>query len=146
MLPLQVSPNNMKSRYELIYTSVMTTDTSIAEVADIARVSHRYNKHHDLAGLLLFDGERFCHYVEGEEAEVKALMRKIELDRRHENIVVRHEGVNPGPRLFPKWSMGYVLMRQGRRLDRFEGVSGFAAVELLLELQDIWEITWFDMG
>jgi len=136
----------MKTRYELIYTSTLTSDTSISEVAEIARVSHRYNKSRQIAGLLLFDGERFCHYLEGGREDVTALMRKIEGDKRHENIVVRYEGENPGPRLFPNWSMGYVLMRQGRRLDRFEGVSGFAAVELLLELQDMWEITWFDMG
>lgn len=136
----------MKARYELIYTSIMTSETSIAEVADIARVSRKYNVSQGIKGLLLFDGERFCQYIEGEHKEVFELMRKIESDKRHENIVVRYEGENRGPHLFPDWSMGYVLMRQGRRLDRFEGVMGFAAVELLLELQERWEITWFDMG
>jgi hypothetical protein len=135
----------MSTRHEIIFTSVLTPDTSISDVAQISRIGHRYNRDHDVTGLLLFDGERFCEYLEGSRESVAALMEKIRKDPRHEALVVHYEGDHPGPRLFRRWAMGYVLMQPGRRLDRFEGVTGFAAVELLLMLQETWEITWFEM-
>jgi hypothetical protein len=135
----------MSARHEIIFSSILTPETPIGDVARIARVGHRYNKDHDITGLLLFDGERFCEYLEGERGNVERLLDKIRGDPRHEFMTVHYQGDHPGPRLYRHWSMGYVLMQQGRRLDRFEGVAGFAAVELLLELQEVWEITWFEM-
>jgi hypothetical protein len=112
----------MSARHEIIFSSILTPETPIGDVARIARVGHRYNKDN-----------------------VERLLDKIRGDPRHEFMTVHYQGDHPGPRLYRHWSMGYVLMQQGRRLDRFEGVAGFAAVELLLELQEVWEITWFEM-
>jgi hypothetical protein len=69
------------------YHSEIASDASTSCVADITRVSRRFNEAHGITGILIFDGQRFVQYMEGPQQQVVALAKKISLDNRHTNFI-----------------------------------------------------------
>jgi len=120
-----------ESLYQLVYTSVLAMDASVSCVADICHVSRARNKQESLTGLLVFDGLRFCQYLEGTRDKVRALAQSICEDVRHEQFMILHEGEFDGPRLFRDWSMGYAIIDDEELLSSVFAQRGVASVEAL---------------
>lgn len=116
--------------YQLVYTSVMALDASVASVADICRVSRVRNAQDGITGLLVFDGLRFCQYLEGARDHVRDLAQSICEDVRHEQFMIHHEGDFDGPRLFSDWSMGYALTEDEDLLSSIFAERGVSTVRL----------------
>ncbi len=121
----------MSPLHHLLYTSVIAPTASPARVADILRQARANNEARAITGLLVFDGWRFCQYLEGAEADILDLKPRIAGDRRHHRLQLLHQGPFPGPRLFPAWSMGYALAPDDALLEALERQRGILAVERL---------------
>ena len=96
----------MTLRY-LIYTSLLTDPSGVAAVAAVIRTARTNNAIRGITGALIFDGERFCQYIEGDPDELIRTFAAIEKDPRHTRLRVLASGVAEQPR-FTHWSMAYV--------------------------------------
>ena len=92
--------------FSLTYVSSASGLYSCDIYRDIALTAHKYNSDHDITGMLLVFNETIIQFLEGPEAEIEDLYKKIENDPRHKGPIVvstRHLTT----REFPQWSMGY---------------------------------------
>jgi hypothetical protein len=92
--------------FSLIYVSSAAPDLKLVDLEGILEASVRNNKPRDITGMLLYVGGGFLQSLEGEEAAVIEMYRKIETDPRHQGIVVI-ERTPIESRSFPTWSMGF---------------------------------------
>jgi hypothetical protein len=123
--------------FQILYVSQLRPDSDIGVVKDIVAVSRRTNPSRGITGALVFDGEHFGQLLEGHEAEVVALMRRIEADSRHHRLTILASGVAGAAREMRVWRSGYC---EGQQLDVFftdESRRGPAALAVFLAiLQD----------
>ena len=70
--------------YEVLYVSTIAPNEAVSIVAEIAGKARLFNSEHDITGLLIFDGMRFCQQLEGSSKQVLALMERITQDPRQE--------------------------------------------------------------
>jgi len=117
-----------------LYHSEIASDASTSCVADITRVSRRFNEAHGITGILIFDGQRFVQYMEGPQQQVVALAKKISLDKRHTNFTPQHEARGITSRLFSGWSMAYLSVEDAEPLAQMWVVDGDAAMSCLQQL------------
>ncbi|MFM8330869.1 MAG: BLUF domain-containing protein [Candidatus Methylumidiphilus sp.] len=95
-----------KMVYYLVYVSSATQPFSPSELVDLLSKSHAYNSTVGITGMLLYKDGNIMQAIEGEEAAVKSLYAKIQLDKRHRGIITLLQGPQP-ERQFPNWSMGF---------------------------------------
>lgn len=100
----------------LIYVSRLTDPRGPAAVTEIIRTARTENAIHGITGALVFDGERFCQYVEGEAGDVDRLKRAIAADRRHAEMQVLSED-EVTTRRFSVWSMAYAFAADSSLID-----------------------------
>ncbi|MFI5119861.1 MAG: BLUF domain-containing protein [Thermoanaerobaculia bacterium] len=93
--------------YRLIYSSEAAPGLAAAELGEMLAESRVRNKAHGITGVLLFVEGTFLQILEGEEADVRNLMTRIERDTRHHGIKVFYEK-ETGERAFASWSMAYL--------------------------------------
>lgn len=99
----------MQEILQLIYTSVLSPSTPISEVSSIIRSSRTKNFSYGITGVLLFDGQHFCQYIEGEASHVNALIENIRKDSRNVNFKVIYSHAAQGMRKFSNWRAGYPM-------------------------------------
>lgn len=94
------------SLVNVIYASTAVPDLKLVDLEQILEASVRNNKPCDITGMLIYIGGGFLQALEGEDAVVNAMYRKIESDPRHQNIVLIERSPIES-RSFPTWSMGF---------------------------------------
>lgn len=122
----------------LMYLSRLAPDVSPTCVADIVRTARALNDSRKIHSLLIFDGWRFCHYIEGAASTVTKLAQHIRADRRHVQYRVLHQEAIDGPTTITQSGLDYALSYDDS-LEGFETVQGadaFALLEKLLPLLD----------
>jgi len=92
---------SMLYRYLYISTS---PDLSRDEVDHILGSSQRNNAKADITGMLVYNGRNFLQLLEGQSAELDALMRRIGNDQRHTGISMLHRA-EIDERSCPNWAM-----------------------------------------
>ena len=102
----------------IAYISDITEEAGDADAVleDIVRVAKAENPKHVITGVLFFLDGKFLQIIEGEEPELRALMRNIEGDARHRNI----EYLVDTPvekRGFKDWNMDSFYLDSGRSFD-----------------------------
>lgn len=130
----------MPPLYHLIYLSRLAPDASAACVASIVRASRLRNEQERISGLLVFDGARFCQYLEGPETSVCTLADRIRVDTRNCGFRILHQSVLDGPRLLGKHGLEYALSHDGQ-LERFEACDGAAAAVLFRDLMPAFDLS-----
>ncbi|MDP3420977.1 MAG: BLUF domain-containing protein [Thiobacillus sp.] len=123
----------MTERCQLFYLSQLAPGTSPACVAEIVRASRQRNTANGISSLLVFDGWRFCQYIEGGDAAVSELVERIRIDARHTDFRVLHQGPPVTPLVLGGHSLVYAL-NYDDSLDRFEQTRGAQAIALLAGL------------
>lgn len=95
--------------YEILYSSVATSNLEREELESIAEVSQRNNRKTGVSGILVYNNREFLQLLEGPMEQVLDLMDKISKDPRHSYIRViwQHEIDHRG---FESWDMGLVDM------------------------------------
>ena len=94
---------------QLIYTSVLSPSSSISEVSSIIRTSRTRNFSFGITGVLLFDGQQFCQYIEGEPNQVNTLSENIKKDSRNDDFKVLYSNTVEDMRRFSNWRAGYPM-------------------------------------
>jgi hypothetical protein len=126
-------------RCQLLYLSRLAADTTPACVAEIIRTSRLHNRQHQLDSVLVFDGWRFCQYLEGEVAEVCELVELIRSDIRHTGFKLLHQGLADGRGLAGGHGLVYALCYDDS-LDAVEPMRGHAALERFAELLPTFDL------
>jgi len=125
--------------YHLIYLSRLAPNAGASCVAAIVRTSRLRNKTAQISGLLVFDGARFCHYLEGPAANVCSLVGQIQMDSRHTGFRVIHQSERKGSRLFHEYGLEYALSYE-EQLECLEQSDGPTAVLLFRELMPAFDL------
>ncbi len=132
--------NTNTKLYEALYVSTIATDAPLSVVGEIAGKARIYNAAHDVTGLLIFDGMRFCQQLEGSQKEVLVLTERISNDPRHTNVVVFHHG-SIAERRFRSFALAFTnvddidALSRLAQLDGQPGVDAFMALVSTLELE-----------
>lgn len=129
----------MADRCQLLYLSRLSADTTPACVAEIVRTSRQYNRLEHLSSVLVFDGWRFCQYLEGDTADVCDLVERIRADTRHTGFRLLHQGRTEAPSLADGRSLVYALCYDSS-LDRVEPLTGVEAVAVFAELLPTFDL------
>jgi hypothetical protein len=89
----------------LVYESTATgTTESIGNLAVILAESQRNNDRDGLTGALAAHRDRYIQVIEGPAQTLDALLRRLENDPRHRDIILLHrEPISE--RLFSRWTM-----------------------------------------
>ena len=94
--------------FNIVYCSQMRPGLGITDVDAIVATSHRRNPLLGITGLLTFGSEIFFQWIEGPKLEVLDLIKLIETDNRHENMVILSSDEEVRERIFPNWDMELV--------------------------------------
>ncbi len=97
----------MLSIRQLFYVSSAAQPHDSRSIQDILHKARRNNGRLDVTGCLLYSGRYFAQVLEGSDAVVSALARRIALDPRHKCLVILMETLR-SEREFGDWSMGYL--------------------------------------
>ena len=96
----------MISQYLYISTAPKLTREDVDRILESAS---RNNAASEITGMLLYNGRNFLQLLEGDEAELIALMVRIMHDPRHTGVsMLRHAKVPE--RAFPEWSMRRIML------------------------------------
>ncbi|MEM6414760.1 MAG: BLUF domain-containing protein [Pseudomonadota bacterium] len=91
---------------QLLYCSRAVKPLSEDAIEDLLVQSRQRNRLIDVTGLLLYGHNRFMQVLEGPEAAVTQLYKKIEYDCRHAEVIKLYEGYCD-LRSYKNWSMAY---------------------------------------
>lgn len=90
----------------LTYVSSATTFLTATELLTLLDTARTNNVALGLTGMLLYKGGNFMQVLEGEEAPLRHLYKKIEKDPRHSGLIKLLD--HPiETRQFPSWSMAF---------------------------------------
>ena len=90
----------------LVYISSAAHPFDEAELRDILEKSRENNLTLGITGILIYMDGNIIQLLEGEEAHVRQVYKKIEEDPRHRGLMKLKEGAQDS-RNFPDWSMGF---------------------------------------
>lgn len=129
----------MSDLYHLMYMSRLAPDAPASCVAAIVRASRLRNQIARISGLLVFDGARFCQYLEGGADDVATLADRIRMDERNTDFRIIHRSGFPGPRLMPEFGLEYALSYDNQ-LDVFEKSLGAASYSMLRDMLPVLDM------
>lgn len=104
---------------QLVYASAASVPFSDEQLETLLHVARQNNSALDITGVLMFVDGTFFQVLEGDADVVHALYDKIQLDQRHNNVLVLAER-DIAERNFGQWSMGFV-----RNQSEIEELPGF---------------------
>jgi hypothetical protein len=125
--------NSATKLYEALYVSTIAPNEAVSIVADIAGKARTYNTEHDITGLLIFDGMRFCQQLEGSPKQVLALTERITQDSRHTNVELLHHAPL-SERRFSSFSLGYSTVDDVDALGQLERLEGQQALDAFMAM------------
>ena len=119
--------------YEMLYVSTIAPAACVSVVSTIAMKSRVSNALRSITGMLVFDGIRFCQYLEGGKDELAILFERISKDSRHAAVTMIHHGPLQNRR-FKKFSLAFATGDDFEALSRLEGLKGPCGVTAFSEL------------
>ena len=117
-----------------LYHSMLAESADARCVAEIVKTARHFNSRAGLTGLLVFDGQRFCQYLEGPQAALTALVAKLQRDPRHTRFTPLLHAPLGGARRFQHWAMGYAYVDDGDPLSAIAALPGDEALQYLQAL------------
>ncbi len=93
--------------YQIIYSSESTMPMQSDDLEELLERARAKNDKHGISGALVYADGMFLQILEGERADVQALMAKIVRDVRHESVSILREGEIASAK-FASWKMAYV--------------------------------------
>ncbi|QEP44543.1 BLUF domain-containing protein [Ectothiorhodospiraceae bacterium BW-2] len=109
--------------YQIIYVSTASREMPTNQLADILQQAREKNSRLGISGILLYNRGTFIQVLEGERAVLSELLRTIEHDTRHYNLITIDEA-EIEQRDFPEWSMGFGQISDSQ-LESLEGINDF---------------------
>lgn len=99
------------------YCSQAQPPIAPAELGRILQVSQRNNQRDQITGLLTYSGEVFVQFLEGPPEALHRLMRRIQGDPRHREMIILSEGTDHD-RVLPGWDMELVAREEAHQVLR----------------------------
>jgi Sensors of blue-light using FAD len=96
---------------QLAFASRARPGLRASETSELIATSRSNNARDHISGVLLYTGESFLQIVEGPEAAVNGLWRRLLLDDRHHSIVLLFD-LAEDDRWSDGWRAGYVSEQQ----------------------------------
>jgi hypothetical protein len=96
---------------QLAFASRARLGLRASETSDLITTSRSNNARDDITGVLLYTGESFLQVVEGQDAEVSDLWRRLLVDDRHYGVVSLFDRAEHD-RWFRDWRAGYLSEQQ----------------------------------
>ena len=124
----------------LLYVSGLAPDVPVAEVSRMVGTARLRNAQDGISGMLVFDGDTFCQYVEGPVPAVDALLDRLRCDTRHSSLDVLVHDTVVGLRRFAGWQLGYVYsfeVDEIGTLGRLRGEAALACFDALVPRLDV---------
>ena len=119
--------NTATALYEVLYVSTLAPERPLSVIAGIAAHARQVNRELDITGVLIFDGQRFCHQLEGPQRAVLKVIERIRNDPRHINVEILHNGPLAGRR-FQNFGLAFSTVEDSEALMRLERLDGDAAL------------------
>ncbi|MCZ2497372.1 hypothetical protein GN316_11425 [Xylophilus sp. Kf1] len=82
----------MPAQFVLLAVSQLSPETPVVAVSALFDSARRYALSHDITGRMAFDGDGFCHYLEGDEHALLACVDQCQADLRLISFEVVHHG------------------------------------------------------
>lgn len=120
--------------HAFLYCSSICPVQSVSVVGDIVKAARDKNTSLSLTGILVFDGQRFCQYLEGPESSVASVLQSIHRDTRHTDVTLQFHGPVRGDRQFKDWAIAYAESDTEMALDDLAGFKDGAALEIFRQL------------
>ena len=117
----------MTHLYEVLYVSTLSDGLSPGVVARIAAQARAANAAHGVTGLLVFDGQRFCQQLEGQQQAVFSTLGRIRNDPRHTRLALLHHGPLAARR-FSGFDLAFSAVDHADPLARMEQLTGDEAL------------------
>lgn len=95
----------------LSYISKATQDMGVLALMRLTDQAAKLNQKLSITGVLLYENQHFGQTIEGPRAAVMQLWEKIQKDPRHQHVRML-EILDIENRLFPAWSMRFVLANE----------------------------------
>jgi Sensors of blue-light using FAD len=95
------------NHHQWLYLSDLAAHIRYDVFSAICQVSRRRNAEMSLTGVLLFDGHRFCQWLEGPAASLARVRESITHDPRHEFMSVLVDRAQPPRTRREPWQAGY---------------------------------------
>lgn len=134
-------PSTNESLHCFFYRSQLAPDCHISCVADIIKTARNLNKAQDITGVLIFDGQQFCQYIEGPQPALQQLIDRIANDKRHVMFSAMYQSSGFNQRRFQHWAMAYVVMADEDEplspLTKLHGPYALERLQALLPQLDI---------
>lgn len=111
----------VENPFQLLYVSRLAPACTWEVMKEIVDAARRNNPAFGITGALLFDGERFCQLIEGEEPAVRTLMDNIAQDPRHTDVKLLFTGRSPSGPGTQRWISGYC---DAHELEAFDTAPG----------------------
>ena len=117
----------------MLYVSTIAPAACVSVVSTIAMRARVSNAVRSITGMLIFDGIRFCQYLEGSKDELIALFERISKDSRHAAVTMIHHGPLQ-ERRFKKFSLAFATGDDFEALSRLQTLKGPCGVSAFSEL------------
>lgn len=88
----------------IVYVSTLKPDFDQSELVGLVEKAAAFNRNNDITGVLAIEDNRVCQILEGPEAEVEALYRRIKADTRHSAVTLLTKDIIDEV-TFPDWGM-----------------------------------------
>ena len=111
-----------------LWLNQLSPTTGFSAFKPLMNASRQRNARLGLTGAMLFDGERFCHWLEGSPHGMQTVRQELEDDPRQAGLHVLYASSVPGPRRLLGWSSGFC---DATDLDVFAGTSGLQGDDAL---------------
>ena len=127
-----MSSSNTLSAF--LYCSTLAPTQPISTVADIVKAAREKNTQLQLTGILIFDGQCFCQYLEGPESAISSVLASIYQDPRHADVNLQFHGPVDGERQFKDWAIAYAELEQDLSPEHITEFQGDEALHLFRQL------------
>ena len=107
--------------YQIIYSSQSTMPMQSDDLEALLEQARSRNGSRGISGALIYADGMFLQILEGERAELQALMARIQKDVRHDTVTILREGETPTAK-FSSWKMAYVSATP-EQVARWAGIS-----------------------
>jgi hypothetical protein len=91
---------------QIFYASSARKDMTRVGIEALLERARAHNTRVGITGILLYKGGIFLQLIEGPDAEITALFKRIQLDPRHDHVI-QILNLTHRQRIFNEWTMAY---------------------------------------
>jgi hypothetical protein len=128
---------------QFLFVSRLSGECTFNDIIRIVSVSRENNMRDGISGLMYFDGQYFCHYLEGAPRQMSELSARILADTRHQDVMPLLEREMGTVRLYEDWRIGFSSSGASAAVQRLTMLRDEAALVAFLHIQALGDFELF---